>query len=219
MKKIILTLLCLFIISCGISCVCASSDIANATQHQDFLQNDTQNVSVDNTTIVIDQNATSSAIENINADDNNTIPGNETNQNNATMDNSSSANNNTTNGPTLDIKGPKINNDDPAFEKIRKINYWEAKYDEYCDQYGVSDRALYELIVDYLSDFIHGNTVSPVNKDDVFLIFLVVNNPKWSCSHINEQMNVAYNFLKVSKSQDFRIGGNDDHDRNTRRMF
>lgn len=135
------------------------------------------------------------------------------------MDNSSSANNNTTNGSTLNIKGPKINNDDPAFEKIRKINYWEAKYDEYCDQYGVSDRALYELIVDYLSDFIHGNTVSPINKDDVFLIFLVVNNPKWSCSHINEQMNVAYNFLKVSKSQDFRIGGNDDHDRNTRRMF
>lgn len=172
MKKIILTLLCLFIISCGISCVCASSDMANATQHQDFLQNDTQNVSVDNTTIVIDQNATSSAIENINADDNNTIPGNETNQNNATMDNSSSANNNTTNGPTLDIKGPKINNDDPAFEKIRKINYWEAKYDEYCDQYGVGDRALYELIVDYLSDFIHGNTVSPVIKMTSFLFFL-----------------------------------------------
>ncbi|MBQ6512068.1 hypothetical protein [Methanobrevibacter sp.] len=219
MKKMILSLLCLFIISCGISCVCASSDIANATQHQDFLQNDTQNVTVDNTTINVEQNSTASSIENITADDNNTLPGNEANQNNATIDNSSSVSNNTTNGPTLDIKGPKIDNDDPTFEKIRKINYWEAKYDKYCDKYGVGDWALYELIVDYLSDFIHGNAVSPVNKDDVFLIFLVVENPKWSCSYINEQMNVAYNFLKVSKNQDFRIGGNDDHDRNSRRMF
>ncbi len=135
------------------------------------------------------------------------------------MDNSSSVNNNTTKDPTLDIKGPKTDNNDPAFENIRKINYWEAIYNKYCEQYGVGDYAFTKLIITYLSDCIHGNAISPVNKDDVFLIALVVFNPKWSFSYITEEMNTAYNFLKVSKSQDFTVGQNEDHDRNSRRMF
>ena len=97
--------------------------MANATQHHDFLQKDAQSVTVDNTTITVEQNSTESTIKNINADDNNTILDNETNQNNATVDNSSSVNNNTTNVPKLDIKGPKVNYDCPELAYINKINY------------------------------------------------------------------------------------------------
>ena len=194
--------------------------MANATQHHDFLQKDAQSVTVDNTTITVEQNSTESTIKNINADDNNTILDNETNQNNATVDNSSAVNNNTTNVPKLDIKGPKVNYDCPELAYINKINYWTALYNKYCDKYGVGDWALYELITNYLTDYTYGNSFRPINKDDVFLITLVVaNNHKWSFSQINEEMKTAYNFLKVSKNQDFKIGNNDDYDRNSRRMF
>ena len=216
MKKIILSLFCLLIISCGISCVCASSDMANATQHQDFLQNDAQNVAVDNTAIDIDQNSTASSIENITADDNNAIASNETDQNNATMDNSSSVSNNTTNGPKLDIKGPKLNSNDPNLAYIYKCNYWETVYHNYCAQYGVGDRALYELIYDYLTDPTHGNTYK-INKDDVFLIGLVTYNHKFN--YIEEQMKIAYNFLKSPMTGHGTIGTDHNKDRDSRRMF
>ena len=127
MKKILLSLLCLFIISCGISCVCASSDLANATQNQDFLQNDTQNVTVDNTTIVIDQNATASAIENITADDNGTVQSNETL-------------NNVTGNSTykLDIKGPNLNGTDL---KIKGPNVSSLVFKGPSDQFFITNYA------------------------------------------------------------------------------
>ena len=108
MKKPIIILLCLLIISCGIGCVCASDDIANATVHQDFLQNETQNVTVNNTTIVINQNSTAPAIENITADDNNATQSNETSAN-ITNNNTNASNipGPKTNG--LNITGPKTN--------------------------------------------------------------------------------------------------------------
>ena len=90
--------------------------MANATQHQDFLQNDTQNVTVDNTTIAVDQNSTASSIENNTADDNGTVQSNETSNN--------TTNNNTIkldikgpnlNGTDLKINGPKIDDNDPNF--------------------------------------------------------------------------------------------------------
>lgn len=128
MKKIILSLFCLLIISFGISCVCASGDITNVTQHQDFLQNDTQNLTVDNTTMVIDQNSTASVTENITADDNGTVQSNETSDN---------ATNNSTNkvnitGPKLNIKGPKLNGTNLNI-KGPKIddndpNFWKPSY-------------------------------------------------------------------------------------------
>lgn len=90
--------------------------MANATCNQDFLQNDTQNVTVDKTTITVEQNSTASAIENITADDNGTVQSNET-SNNATNNSTSKLDvkGPNLNGTDLNINGPKIDDNDPNF--------------------------------------------------------------------------------------------------------
>lgn len=96
MKKILLSVLCIFLISCGISCVCATNDMGNATMNHDFSQNDTQ-PDVDNTTAVTLQNSTScQKTENITEDGNNTVQSNET-----------STNGTCNNTPKFNIVGPK----------------------------------------------------------------------------------------------------------------
>ena len=100
MKKILLGLLFLLIISCGIGSVCASSDMTNA--EHDFIQNDTSsmigNSTADSTTL----NTTATQIstpDNVACQDNGNRTGADTNTTNNTKI------------PKLDIKGPKVNND------------------------------------------------------------------------------------------------------------
>ena len=101
MKKILLTLLFLLIISCGIGSVCASSNTTNADHG--IIQNDAPSIIGNSTVDNITLNTTATQIS---------TPDNVTSQNDG---NNTGADTNTTNNttkiPKLDIKGPKVNND------------------------------------------------------------------------------------------------------------
>lgn len=98
MKKLLLYLVYILLISCAVSCVCASDEMENATMDHDFIQKDLQHIVVDNTTVTAARNSTLPQTENVTGDDNNTVQINET---------STSTTNNK--APKLNITGPKIN--------------------------------------------------------------------------------------------------------------
>lgn len=131
MKKIILSLLCLLIISLGISCVCASSDMANATGYHDFSQTDYQNTPVNKIPRPVEQSSTPLPAGNVTSESSTDIQGNMTSgnvtdvavsgnetsvnvtdiQGNVTSGNATdnSTNKSNTTIPKLNITGPKIN--------------------------------------------------------------------------------------------------------------